>query len=229
MQDGNVPTNYKIKSNIAIGSGDDEEKNLGRWVNRQRSLFQAGKLKEDRQRDLERIGLKWSVLLTTSWSTMYESLCEYADEKRRHCPGGWDGNVPANYKTRSNPPLSLGRWVNRQRSAHAKGRLKEEYVRKLEEMGLKWVIHARNRINGEDYDDDDDNDFVGAEYIQSSSIPIQPMPAPSSFVATPQTSLVATTPNPPMAAVGQSVQPRNDTVLPPMAEASVDLVEGPAI
>jgi hypothetical protein len=52
--DGNVPTNYKIKSNF-IGSGDaagDEEKNLGRWVNRQRSQFQAGKLKKDRQEDL---------------------------------------------------------------------------------------------------------------------------------------------------------------------------------
>ena len=45
-QDGNVPTNYKIKSNIPAYSADDEEKNLGRWVNRQRSLFQAGKLKK---------------------------------------------------------------------------------------------------------------------------------------------------------------------------------------
>lgn len=28
----------------------DEDKNLGRWVNRQRSLYQAGKLREDRQK-----------------------------------------------------------------------------------------------------------------------------------------------------------------------------------
>ena len=142
---------------------DDEEKNLGRWVNRQRSLYQAGKLKKDRQRDLERIGLKWSVLLTTSWATMYESLCEYAREKAKVSPHGWDGNVPANFKTRSNPPLSLGRWVNRQRSAHAKGNLKEEHVKKLEAVGLKWVIH--NRIGRPN--DDDEDDFVGTEFIQS--------------------------------------------------------------
>jgi hypothetical protein len=140
---------------------------LGRWVNRQRSLFQAGKLKKDRQQDLENIGLKWSVLLTTSWTTMYESLCSYAEEKRKS-NHGWDGNVQANYKTQSNPSLSLGRWVNRQRSAHAKGRLKEEYVKQLEAIGLKWVIHARNKTN-EDEDDDED-DFVGGEFIQSSSI-----------------------------------------------------------
>lgn len=159
--DGNVPTNYKIKSNTPPTSGgiEDEEKNLGRWVNRQRSLFQAGKLKKDRQRDLERIGLKWSVLLTTSWASMYDSLREYADEKQKQSPHGWDGNVPANFKTRSNPPLSLGRWVNRQRSAYAKGRLKDEYVKKLEAVGLKWVIHVRigqMRSPAETAEDDDD-------------------------------------------------------------------------
>jgi hypothetical protein len=44
--DGNVPTNYKIK-----GSRDEngEEKNLGRWINRQRSLYQSGKLRKDRE------------------------------------------------------------------------------------------------------------------------------------------------------------------------------------
>ncbi|KAL7445262.1 hypothetical protein ACHAXH_008239 [Discostella pseudostelligera] len=171
--DGNVPTNYKIKSNIPTYNTDDEEKNLGRWVNRQRSLFQAGKLKKDRQQDLERIGLKWSVLLTTSWTTMYDSLCAYAEEKRKQSPHGWDGNVPANFKTRSNPSLSLGRWVNRQRSAHAKGRLKDEYVKQLDAIGLKWAIHTRNRTNEEgdvddddEIDDDDDDDFVGGEFIE---------------------------------------------------------------
>jgi hypothetical protein len=170
-KDGNVPTNYKIKSSIVDICPDDEEKNLGRWVNRQRSLFQAGKLKKDRQEDLEKIGLKWSVLLTTSWTTMYECLRSYAEEKQKQNPHGWDGNVQANFKTKTNPPLSLGRWVNRQRSAHAKGRLKEEYVTQLEAIGLKWVIHARNRANeDDDDDDDDDDDFIGGEFIQISSI-----------------------------------------------------------
>ena len=46
--DGNVPTNYKIKS-APDGTVYDEEKNLGRWINRQRSLFQANRLRKDRQ------------------------------------------------------------------------------------------------------------------------------------------------------------------------------------
>lgn len=46
--DGNVPTNYKIKYS-PDGTEYVEEKNLGRWINRQRSLFQANRLRKDRQ------------------------------------------------------------------------------------------------------------------------------------------------------------------------------------
>jgi hypothetical protein len=137
--DGNVPTSYKIKSNSASDGAEDEEKNLGRWINRQRCLFQAGKLRKDRQIELERMGLKWSVLLTTSWTAMYDGLCAFAEARRKQSANGvWDGDVPPNYKASTNPPLSLGRWVNRQRSAYAKGQLKEDQVQKLEMIGLKW-------------------------------------------------------------------------------------------
>jgi hypothetical protein len=46
-----VPTNYRIKakSNASGKKLTEEDKNLGRWVNRQRSLFQSGKLRKDRQ------------------------------------------------------------------------------------------------------------------------------------------------------------------------------------
>ena len=45
-----VPTNYRIKTTRNGGKMNDEDKNLGRWVNRQRSLYQDGKLRSDRQR-----------------------------------------------------------------------------------------------------------------------------------------------------------------------------------
>jgi hypothetical protein len=60
----------------------DEEKHLGRWVNLQRSLYQAGKLWEDRELALEKIGLKWSMVATT-WDSMFESLAEYVESKVR--------------------------------------------------------------------------------------------------------------------------------------------------
>ena len=98
--DGNVPTSHKIVVERAInGRKIEEEKNLGRWVNRQRSLYQAGKLKPERQVDLERVGLKWSVLVVASWSSMYEHLCAYARDQRARNNGTWDGDVPQNLES----------------------------------------------------------------------------------------------------------------------------------
>ena len=142
-----VPTNYRIKISKEKAKSfikdDDEDKNLGRWVNRQRSMFQAGKLRKDRRASLEKIGLKWSMLATTSWESMFETLCLYVEEKKKGEAASWDGNVPANFRTEDIPPRALGRWINRQRSAYGKNKLKPEYVAKLNEIGLKWSIHER--------------------------------------------------------------------------------------
>ena len=145
--DGNVPTNYQIKSR-PDGGFNGEDKNLGRWVNRQRSLYQSGKLRKDRQVMLETVGLKWSMLATTSWDEMYDTLKEYADEQVKK-EGQWDGNVPATYRTNDNPPRALGRWVNRQRSAYAKKKLKQDLVDQLNRLGLKWSVHHRHEEEGD--------------------------------------------------------------------------------
>ena len=113
-------------------------------MNRQRSMFQAGKLRKDRQVALEAVGLKWSVLTSITWDSMFGTLKEYVEEKKQSNGGTWDGNVPATYKTvKDDPPRALGRWINRQRSAYSKGKLKEEYVNKLNSIGLRWSIHDR--------------------------------------------------------------------------------------
>lgn len=140
--DGNVPTHYQIKAK-PNGKFAGEDKNLGRWVNRQRSLYQAGRLRKDRQIALEKLGLKWSMLSSTSWDAMFETLLEYVTE-RKSKEGSWDGNVPANFRTTDNPPRALGRWINRQRSAYTKRKLKKEYVDKLNSIGLKWSVHEKN-------------------------------------------------------------------------------------
>jgi len=140
MWDGNVPTNYKIKT-VGETSEADDDKNLGRWINRQRSLYQSGKLKEERRNELEKIGLKWAVLSTTSWQAMYEALCTYAKARRSIDKNNkWDGNVPPNYETNEKPPKRLGRWVTRQRTQYASKKLKDDCIEKLEKIGLTWEI-----------------------------------------------------------------------------------------
>ena len=165
--DGNVPTNYKITvERVVNGRKTSEEKNLGRWVNRQRSLYQSGKLKEDRQFDLERVGLRWSVLSVASWSAMFNVFLNYVREQKAQNNGMWDGNVPASFRVESKPPVNLGRWVNRQRCAYAKNRLKHEFVVKLEQAGLKWSMHEKSGLDFY-YDDD----FEGEEFIPKEGAP----------------------------------------------------------
>ncbi|GKY96103.1 hypothetical protein MPSEU_000570500 [Mayamaea pseudoterrestris] len=148
---GNVPASYQIKrTNKKVKEGEDLL--LGRWVNRQRSLYQAGRLKKDRQVKLEQIGLRWSMLLIVSWESMFESLQQFVAECTKD-GNPWDGNVSTHYRTTDDPPRALGRWINRQRSAYAKKKLKQEYVDKLNELGLKWSVHER--LNDNDYHDDD--------------------------------------------------------------------------
>jgi hypothetical protein len=110
-------------------------------------LYQSGKLRKDREKELEDIGLRWSILLTTPWEDMYDSLLRYVTELKsaNNSKSTWDGNVPANHKTDDNPPRALGRWINRQRSAYGKGKLKKEYVDKLNELGLRWSVHTMGR------------------------------------------------------------------------------------
>ena len=100
-------------------------------------MYQAGKLQKDHQKQLKDIGLQWSVLLKISWDAMYDTLCQFVEEcKAAPDPNSsWDGNVPANHKTNDNPPRALGWWINRQWFAYGKGKLKKEFVDKLNLIG----------------------------------------------------------------------------------------------
>lgn len=65
--DGNVPANYK--------TNDDPPKALGRWINRQRSNYVKGKLKNEHIDKLSGLGLKWAVHDRTRYAS-YTEPCE---------------------------------------------------------------------------------------------------------------------------------------------------------
>ena len=69
----------------------------------------------------------------------------------------WDGNVPATkHRTNDNPPRALRWWINRQWSAYGKGKLKKEFVDKLNAIGLQWSVHeCRAIVLGSSPDNDD--------------------------------------------------------------------------
>jgi hypothetical protein len=99
------------------------------------------------KRKLEDIALRWRVNSTSPWDAMYEMLCRYVKERKAVEPTtSWDGIVPVKYKTKDNPPMSLGTWVKSQRSDYGKGKLKKERLDQLNAIGLRWSVHERRSV-----------------------------------------------------------------------------------
>jgi Helicase associated domain len=89
-------------------------------------MFRKGKLSEDRVQRLGTIGFIW-CLQGNAWNEMYRRLVRY---KAFH----GDCNVPSEWV--EDP--QLGSWVVKQRHRRKKGLLKEDRVRKLDTVGMKW-------------------------------------------------------------------------------------------
>ena len=97
---------------VTGGSGGDregeetEEKTvtvrLGLWLDRQRRSFHDGKLGPDRAARLETAGVVWSPS-DRNWEDLFAHLVDFRD-REGHC------DVPARYRTPSNPPKPLGAW-----------------------------------------------------------------------------------------------------------------------
>jgi len=121
---------------VPIESKEDPE--LGNWVKNQRALYRKGTLPEDRQKRLEDDGFEWKVKDAKTyknpspkfeklWRQRYEELIQF-QQKNGHC------KCPKNY-----PPCpKLGDWVHNQRTAFAKGLLREDRQELLDEIGFCW-------------------------------------------------------------------------------------------
>jgi len=86
------------------------------------------------------------------WDDMFECLVKFIEETREKATKNltdeqkaawiWDGNVPTSHKTSCGK--ALGRWINNQRSAKAKGALKDDREVRLVSTGLKWSVLTTN-------------------------------------------------------------------------------------
>jgi hypothetical protein len=100
---------------------------LGRWVKDQRTFKIKGKLSEERIDLLNEIGFSWRIKCHDDfWEKMCKSLIAYK-EAHGHC------NVTSDAEN-----IQLARWVDRQRRAKKNGKISEEKIRELEDIGFTW-------------------------------------------------------------------------------------------
>lgn len=124
LENGNlsVPRRYITEGGLA----------LGMWLQTQRRVYNGsvcGNLTDAQIVRLEAIGMAWDNHLERSWKKNYEEAKRYYEEH---------GNllIPARYK--GNGRENLGGWIVSQRQAKANGKLAQEQVDMLEEVGMVW-------------------------------------------------------------------------------------------
>lgn len=103
-----------------------ENQKLARWVSAQRLDYGRGGLSRERIAMLEKIGFDWSVGRPT-WDDRFAELCAYKKQF---------GNTLVPVKWPENP--LLGRWVPAQRYKHTAGKLRNEFVERLNSIGFEW-------------------------------------------------------------------------------------------
>ena len=96
-----------------------------------RSVLQSrqGDLSDERTSRLDRLGFVWEVRSRPGWSHRFRQLREF---KAKH--GAL--SMPRTYRTKDD--WSLQWWMVEQRRAKRKGRLSEEKIGRLDELGFEW-------------------------------------------------------------------------------------------
>jgi hypothetical protein len=104
------------------------DKQLGKWVGTQRGNYQKRILSKSRIKRLEEIGFVWGQL-DLKWEGMFMALTIYKDKHG-------DCNVPLRWAENK----KLGLWVGSQRQFYQKGKLSEDRIKRLEDIGFVWNI-----------------------------------------------------------------------------------------
>ncbi|XGZ09555.1 Helicase associated domain protein [Peribacillus sp. RS7] len=102
-----------------------ENKDLAYWVSVQRKHFKSGKLEPDKISKLNELGFSWHPKMD-SWDEKYQMLMEYKNQ---------NGDCLVN---KHHP--ELGAWAIKQRTLYKNGRMKDEKVNKLNELGFVWDV-----------------------------------------------------------------------------------------
>jgi hypothetical protein len=102
---------------------------LGRWVKDQRTFKVKGKISQERIELLEEIGFQWKIKCHDDfWEKMCADLTAYK-KANGHC----------NVSMSNTDNIQLARWVDRNRRARKNGKISEEKIQQLNDLGFCWT------------------------------------------------------------------------------------------
>lgn len=106
---------------------------LNKWLNEQKQIYagnRAGKsLTEEQVQRLESIGMHWCSKSRQMWNEQYKRAVRFYQE---------NGHLiaPKDYLTEDGTRLNV--WIQRQRAQYQAGKLTDDQIALLEEIGMVW-------------------------------------------------------------------------------------------
>ena len=127
----------RIRQDFITSDGftyDEKGYKLGIWLSNQRTKYKNGLLTEEQNKKLEKLGVNLENTHDFRWDKMYELTQKfyghYGHLKIRQSFITSDGY------TYDEKGYKLGIWLNDQRIAYNKGKLSQERIKKLEDVGI---------------------------------------------------------------------------------------------
>ena len=141
---GNLEIPYKFKT--LNGTDEDENGyNLGVWLVRQRQMHKISKLSKEREKLLEKIGMRFETRDNNEvWTRMYKLTETYFKKY---------GNleIKQNFKTLNGIDYdengyNLGQWQSCQRQMYKKSKLSKERKELLEKIGMRFETRDNDEV-----------------------------------------------------------------------------------
>ncbi|MGA2031333.1 MAG: helicase associated domain-containing protein [Thermoguttaceae bacterium] len=121
----------RAQGHCRVSKLSKDHASLGNWVRTMREYRKRGKLSEERIRRLTQLGFEWDGTVEAraeeAWESKYAALVEY-QRTHGHC------RVP----NQSKDLVSLYNWIGTMRRYRKRGKLSEERIRRLTQLGFRW-------------------------------------------------------------------------------------------
>ena len=130
-----VPKSFKTTNGY---EKDENGYNLGKWIENQRMAYKKGTLTEEKVIALKEIGMRFENKIL-SFDKWYDLASKYYDYYH-------DLEVSYNFKTLNGceadeDGYNLGFWISTQRKLYKNGKLDEDKIRMLEDIGMVWRVY----------------------------------------------------------------------------------------
>lgn len=121
--------------NVSQKYVDENGFRLGFWVDSQRKARKNGSaaLTEDRIARLDALGIIWGDKTEKLWNDGFQALCDYYREHDSF-------KVPSEYISPTG--IKLQSWVGLQRAKYRKGKLTDEQIKRLKDIGFEFEVFA---------------------------------------------------------------------------------------